>query len=111
MTIVQNAPHTRINRRGDDGRPNRRQGDHVRPTSDGAPTTTPEMLIADFVVGSAQERDFELDRALGTARFKAAMEGKQGILVTRHDFCRFSVRLTSTVPFGAIHEKDNAERN
>lgn len=68
------------------------------------------MLIADFVVTTPQERDYELSRALTTARFKADMSRTLGILVTRHDFSRFSVSLTSAVPYGAIHERDNARR-
>jgi hypothetical protein len=66
------------------------------------------MLVADFVVETVQERDFELDRALATAKFRASMERKLGIVVTRHDFCRFSVSLTADVPYGSIHELDQA---
>jgi hypothetical protein len=67
-----------------------------------------DMLIADFVVETVQERDFELDRALATAKFRASMGQKLGIVVTRHDFCRFSVSLTADVPYGSIHERDQA---
>jgi len=69
---------------------------------------TNHMLIADFVVETVQERDFELDRAMATARFRASMDRKLGIVVTRHDFCRFSVALTADVPYGLIHERDHA---
>lgn len=65
------------------------------------------MLIADFVVTTTEERDFELSKALATAKFQAATIGKLGILVTRHDFSRFSVSLTPTVPYGVIHERDH----
>lgn len=66
------------------------------------------MLIADFVVTTPQERDSELSKAVASAKFQAAMAGKFGVLVTRHDFSRFSVSLTPSVPYGAIHEQDYA---
>lgn len=65
------------------------------------------MLIADFVVTTPEERDFELSRALATAKLQAAVAGKLGVLVTRHDFSRFSVSLTPTVPYGVIQERDH----
>jgi hypothetical protein len=71
---------------------------------------TNDMLIADFVVATVQERDFELDRALTTAKFRASMGRKLGIVVTRHDFCRYSVALTADVPHGTIQERDQAHR-
>lgn len=69
------------------------------------------MLIADFVVKTVEERNYELNRALGTAIFKASIDRKLGVLVTRHDFCRFSVALTATVPYGIIHERDRVWGN
>lgn len=68
------------------------------------------MLIADFVVTTVQERDFELDRTLSTAKFRASMDRKLGIIVTRHDFCRFSIALTADVPCGTFQERDQAHR-
>lgn len=70
---------------------------------------TNDMLIADFVVATVQERDFELERALTTAQFRASMGRRLGIVVTRHDFCRFSVSLTADVPYGTIQERDQAK--
>lgn len=67
-----------------------------------------DVRIADFVVASVQERDFELERALATAKFRASMDRKRGVVVTRHDFCRFSVSLSTDVPYGSIHERDQA---
>ncbi|TLM88267.1 hypothetical protein [Pseudarthrobacter sp. NamE5] len=69
---------------------------------------TNDMLIADFVVTTVRERDYELDRALTTAKFRASMDRKLGIVLTRHDFCRFSVALTADVPYGTIQERDQA---
>lgn len=42
------------------------------------------------------------------AKFRASMGRKLGIVVTRHDFCRFSVALTAEVPYGTIQERDQA---
>lgn len=67
-----------------------------------------EKLIADFVVATLEERDFELNRALSTARSITSMDARLGVLVTRHDFWRFSVALTAEVPYGQIQERDYA---
>ena len=67
------------------------------------------MLIAHFVVATREERDTELARALVTAKIEAAATGKHGVLITRHDFSRFSVSLSQTVPYGIIHERDYAQ--
>lgn len=65
------------------------------------------MLIADFIVRTPEERDTELAQALVTAETQAAQTGKLGVLVTRHDFSRFSVTLTETVPYGITQERDH----
>jgi len=70
---------------------------------------TNDTLIADFVVATVQERDFELERAITTAEFRASKDRKLGIIVTRHDFCHFSVALTADVPYGLICERDHAD--
>jgi len=67
-----------------------------------------ETLIADFIVTNPAERDMMLRSALSTAKANAAVQGKRGILVTRHDLQRFSVSLTPNVPYGYIHELDQA---
>jgi hypothetical protein len=64
--------------------------------------------IADFVVTSLEERDLHLDRAIDTAQVLASVDVKLGVLVTRHDFRRFSVALTPEVPYGLIKERDLA---
>jgi hypothetical protein len=69
------------------------------------------VLIADFVVATAEKRDFELDRALSTGHFQASMERRLGVAVTRHDFCRFSVSMTADVPYGTIQERDQASHH
>lgn len=67
-----------------------------------------DMLIADFIVNTPNERDHRLEDALAAAESKAPMGRKLGVLVTRHDFRRFSVRLTAEVPHGTIQEHDYA---
>lgn len=70
-----------------------------------------DMLIADFVVATRKERDRELDRALAAAKSKASIDCRLGVLITRHDFCRFSVSLTTNVPYGTIEERDHARHH
>lgn len=48
-----------------------------------------DMLVADFVVATVEERDFKLDRALTTAKIKASTDRKLGVVVIRHDFAAF----------------------
>jgi hypothetical protein len=45
-----------------------------------------------------------LDEAVTIARACAMQEGRQGILVTRHDFDSFTVALSDAVPFGLTRE-------
>ncbi|QOD05590.1 hypothetical protein IDT60_17405 [Pseudarthrobacter sp. BIM B-2242] len=68
-----------------------------------------ERLIADFVVATPEERDSKLDRAVSAARTLASIDARLGILVTRHDFWRFSVALSADIPFGQIQECDFAQ--
>ena len=48
-----------------------------------------------------------LDEAVAVARARAMHEGRQGILVTRHDYKSFTVALTDAVPFSLTHEHQN----
>lgn len=45
-----------------------------------------------------------LDHAVAVARARALHEGRQGILVTRHDYNAFTVDLSDAVPFGLTRE-------
>ena len=69
-----------------------------------------DMLVAEFVVGTVNERDYQLDCALAAAESKAHLERRLGVLITRHDFHRFSVWLTADVPYGTTEERDYARR-
>lgn len=68
------------------------------------------MFVAEFVVSTVNERNQQLDIALAAAEPKASRERGLGVLVTRHDFHRFSVWLTAAVPYGRIEERDWASR-
>lgn len=62
--------------------------------------------IDDFQVRSKAEMYDKLEAAVVEARTRALADGTHGILVTRHDFDRFSISLSLDVPFGLISEHD-----
>jgi hypothetical protein len=64
-----------------------------------------DQIIAD-VVASKDQLDNQLNMAAGIAMECAAQDKRHGVLVTRHDFSRFTAALSSTVPFGLIQEHD-----
>jgi hypothetical protein len=68
-------------------------------------------VISDFRVQDKAELYQKLDAAVTAAQAHASVDGAAGVLVTRHDFSRFSVTLSPNVPFGLIHEVDQARRN
>ncbi|MDQ0826156.1 hypothetical protein QFZ60_002329 [Arthrobacter sp. B2I5] len=70
----------------------------------------PKTLIADFAVTTAAERDSQLANALAIAKATATSVGQQGIVITRLNFRRYTVSLSSSVPYGYIHEVDQAQR-
>ncbi|UVJ38632.1 hypothetical protein [Arthrobacter sp. CJ23] len=67
-----------------------------------------QQIVADIIVTNPTQRDIELNMAVQMAAECAAEDKRQGILVTRHDFSRFTVALTPDVPFGLIRERDLA---
>jgi hypothetical protein len=68
-------------------------------------------VISDFRVKDKAELYQKLDAAVTAAQTHALVDGAAGVLVTRHDFSHFSVTLSPNVPFGLIHEDDQARRN
>ena len=54
---------------------------------------------------AGMERD--LDEAVNLAIGLAAKEGRQGVLVTRHDYVSFTVNLCDSVPFGLTRERQD----
>lgn len=47
-----------------------------------------------------------INAAVDMARDHSMREGRQGILVTRHDPCLYTVALSTDVPYGLIIERD-----
>ncbi|KRE72733.1 hypothetical protein [Arthrobacter sp. Soil762] len=69
-----------------------------------------QEIISDFVVTNTAQRDIELNLAIQFAAECATAGKHRGILITRHDFSRFTVALSPDVPFGVIHERDLVAR-
>ena len=65
--------------------------------------TVIDLEIAVTVTDRAS-MDRRLDDAMAIARTWAMQEGRQGILVTRHDRGSFTVALSDAVPFGLTRE-------
>ena len=65
--------------------------------------------IAEFKVERKIELYEKLDSAVAAAH-AALAQRRLGVLVTRHDFGHFSVALSSSVPFGLVHEDDQIRR-
>jgi hypothetical protein len=63
-------------------------------------------IVIDIIVANTAQRDAELNRAVQIAAECASQEKRRGIVVTRHNFSRFTVKLTPEVPFGLIQEND-----
>jgi hypothetical protein len=69
---------------------------------------SPEIVM-DFRIRDKQTLDKQLNAAVETAIQRAVPERK-GVLITRHDMTRFTVTVTTEVPFGTIHEHDHSAR-
>lgn len=69
------------------------------------------QIISDFRVKDRAELEEKLDAAVAAAHGNAMADGTCGVLVTRHDFARFSVALSPDVPFGIVQENDQARRD
>ncbi len=68
-------------------------------------------IIADIKVQDKAELYERLDAAGAAAHADALIRKGMGVLVTRHEFDRFSVALSPNVPFGITQEDDQAHRN
>jgi hypothetical protein len=64
-----------------------------------------QRLIADIFITDPTSRDAELNTAVKMAA-EIAGEQRCGILITRHDFTKFTVALSPNVPFGLTQEHD-----
>lgn len=47
-----------------------------------------------------------LDTAVESAQAAAILDGKNGVLITRHDHSTFSVEISPEVPYGLTIERD-----
>lgn len=67
-----------------------------------------EAIIAELQIQSPADREIQLSLALQAAIEAAKAEKTCGVLVTRHDYARFTIALSPTVPYGQTHELDLA---
>lgn len=67
---------------------------------------TMQRIIADLVVQNPADKEVQLTTALGTAIQAAKVDKACGVLLTRHDYARFTVALSPKVPYGQTHELD-----
>jgi hypothetical protein len=68
-------------------------------------------IIADFRVDCVADIHNRLNAAVAEAHAEASTGGILGVLVTRHDFNRFSVALSPEVPYRLTRERDHLHRN
>lgn len=66
-------------------------------------------IVTDFRIKDKQTLDKQLNAAVEMAIHRALPQRK-GVLVTRHDASRFTVTVTTEVPFGLIYEHDHSAR-
>ncbi|MBT8159594.1 MULTISPECIES: hypothetical protein [Arthrobacter] len=67
------------------------------------------QIIADIKIQHKAELYEKLDAVIA-AGYAGSAAHRRGVLVTRRDFDHFTVALSPTIPFGIIHEKDQARR-
>jgi hypothetical protein len=65
--------------------------------------TTIDLAIAVTAIDRAS-MERRLNEAVTAAMTRAMQEGRQGILVTQHDYDSFTVSLSDDVPFGLTRE-------
>ena len=65
-------------------------------------------VIDEFHVRNKAEMYERLEAGIAVARNHALADGTCGLLVTRHEFDRFSIALSPAVPFGLVSEVDKA---
>jgi hypothetical protein len=68
--------------------------------------TTANTPVLTVTVTDRGSRDMELDAAVTAVREQAFLEGRRGILVTRHAPGTFIVELSDEVPYGVTLERD-----
>lgn len=78
-----------------------------RPANDKGDRMESPEIVTDFRTRDKQTLDKELNAAVETA-IQRALPQRKGVLVTRHDASRFTVTVTTEVPFGLIYEHDHS---
>jgi hypothetical protein len=68
-------------------------------------------IIADIEAQEKATLYERLNAAVAAAHADPRTKTGMGVLVTRHNFDRFSVPLSPNVPFGITQERDQACRN
>lgn len=63
-------------------------------------------FISEVEVHNAADKDIQLTIALGNAIRVAQEDSTCGVLVTRHQYTKFTVSLSPTVPYGQTRELD-----
>ncbi|MCU1515531.1 MAG: hypothetical protein JWQ75_252 [Pseudarthrobacter sp.] len=66
----------------------------------------PELLVT-ITATSKTTMEHHLNAAVRAAEQRARYEGRRGILVTRVAHTRFTVELSSEVPYGYTYEKQD----
>jgi hypothetical protein len=63
-------------------------------------------FVADLRVTSKTDMESRLSHAVAGAIESAEATGRFGVLVTRHNFSRFTVEISPGVPFRLVRERD-----
>lgn len=62
-------------------------------------------LVLEITAHDPRTIESNLTTAVEMARQHAILEGRHGILVTQHDYTRYTVAVSRDVPFGQTHER------
>jgi hypothetical protein len=80
----------------------------VRPERDTVTTVSPPKPLSLEITGTeASSVRAELEEAINLAESVAREQGTCGVLVTRHDYGRFSVTISPEVPYGVTQESQD----
>jgi hypothetical protein len=64
------------------------------------------QLTLEVNCSAASELAVAVDTALALVENVAAVQGMHGVLLTRHDYQRFTLEVSADVPFGLTIERD-----
>lgn len=69
-----------------------------------------QRIIADLFVRDPADKETQLALALEAAIQAAGVQKACGVLVTRHQYSKFTVALSPAVPYGLTYELDLCPR-